>query len=208
VENRTPPVLDSPDQSAKISRREIAKMLLAAAPALALPAGISAHPIWQHLANHEVLDAADAQLDSANWKPLFLTAAQEQSLRALAEIVVPGSTQAHVSRFIDLLLSVDRTVAQQKFLGSLTTFDEEATKQFGKTFGRLDQSQAIELVTRFANAPRSGGLEAILRGHLEDLKEWISGAYYSSEIGMRELGWTPDRVFATFPVCSHPDGHV
>ena len=127
-------------------------------------------------------------------------------MRALAEIVVPGSTQAHVSRFM-ISAQRDRTVAQQKFLGSLTTFDEEATKQFGKTFGRLDQNQAIELVTRFANAPRSGGLEAILRGHLEDLKEWISGAYYSSEIGMRELGWTPDRVFATFPVCSHPDGH-
>src|SRR5437868_121376 len=44
--------------------------------------------------------------------------------------------------------------------------------------------------------------------HFNDLKDWISGAYYSSEIGMRELGWTPERVFSTFPGCSHADGHA
>jgi hypothetical protein len=39
------------------------------------------------------------------------------------------------------------------------------------------------------------------------LKGWVSGAYYSSEMGMRELGWTEDRVFASFPGCEHPEGH-
>jgi hypothetical protein len=188
----------------KHSRREIARMLLAAAPAIALPA----HPIWQHLANHEILDAADAQLDSAHWKPLFLTAQQERCLQDLAEVIVPGSTRAHVSRFIDLLLSVDSPIAQHKFLGALATFDEAATKQYRKAFAQLDRRQSEALVTLFANAPRSGEPGSGLHGHFEELKEWISGAYYSSEIGMRELGWNPDRVFAVFPVCSHPDGHV
>jgi len=43
--------------------------------------------------------------------------------------------------------------------------------------------------------------------HFEDLKGWAVGAYYSSEIGMRELGWTPDRVFSTFPTCTHAESH-
>jgi hypothetical protein len=183
-------------------------MLLAAAPALALPAELSAHPIWQHLADHKILDAADAQLAAADWKPVFLTVQQEQSLAALADVMVPGSTPAHVSRFIDLLLSVEGSVAQHKFLGSLSTFDEESSKQYGKPFAQLDRPQREALVTLFANAPISGDRTSGLRGHFEDLKVWISGAYYSSEIGMRELGWTPDRVFATFPGCSHSDGHV
>ena len=29
-----------------------------------------------------------------------------------------------------------------------------------------------------------------MRGHFQNLKDWIAGAYYSSETGMRELGWT------------------
>jgi len=40
-------------------------------------------------------------------------------------------------------------------------------------------------------------------GRFENLKGWISGAYYSSEMGMRELGWTEDRVFGSFPGCEH-----
>jgi len=26
-------------------------------------------------------------------------------------------------------------------------------------------------------------------------------------MGMKELGWTADRVFAGFPGCEHPEGH-
>lgn len=41
----------------------------------------------------------------------------------------------------------------------------------------------------------------------QNLKGWISGAYYSYEAGMRELGWTADYAFAAFPGCAHPEGH-
>lgn len=46
-----------------------------------------------------------------------------------------------------------------------------------------------------------------MRGHFENLKEWIVGAYYSSEIGMRELGWTGNVFHQELPGCTHPDGH-
>jgi hypothetical protein len=46
-----------------------------------------------------------------------------------------------------------------------------------------------------------------LRDHFDLLKGRIAGAYYSSEIGMRELGWTGNVVHATFPGCDHPGGH-
>jgi len=49
--------------------------------------------------------------------------------------------------------------------------------------------------------------ESELYSHFENLKSWISGAYYSSEVGMRELGWTGDYVFEAFPGCAHPDAH-
>jgi len=52
-----------------------------------------------------------------------------------------------------------------------------------------------------------GTVKTGLRKHFENLKGWISGAYYSSEAGMRELGWTEDRVFEKFPGCEHPEGH-
>jgi hypothetical protein len=36
----------------------------------------------------------------------------------------------------------------------------------------------------------------------------VSGAYYSSEIGMQELGWTGQMFFDKLPGCDHPDGHA
>ncbi len=46
-----------------------------------------------------------------------------------------------------------------------------------------------------------------LREHFENLKEWISEAYYSSEAWMRGLGCTENRVFEKIPGCEHPEGH-
>jgi len=35
------------------------------------------------------------------------------------------------------------------------------------------------------------------------LKEWIVGAYYSSEQGMKELGWDGNFAFEKYPTCEH-----
>ena len=42
---------------------------------------------------------------------------------------------------------------------------------------------------------------------LTTLKSWVAGAHYSSEAGMKELGFTGSVFFQTFPACTHPDGH-
>src|SRR6266567_345778 len=53
----------------------------------------------------------------------------------------------------------------------------------------------------------AGKNQRVLYDHFENLKGWISGAYYSTEAGMRELGWNGEYVFESFPGCEHPDGH-
>ncbi len=53
---------------------------------------------------------------------------------------------------------------------------------------------------RRTRSPRCGG-------HFQNLKGWIAGAYYSSEPGMRELGWTGNVFLAELPGCTHPGGH-
>src|SRR5258708_38697891 len=121
----------------RISRRDLAKILLAAAPALAFPAVSSAHPVWSHLPDSDFLDSAEPQIASPNWKPIFLSPAQEASFRVLAELTLPGSSKALVSRFVDLLLSVEDKVAQQKFLGSLSSIDGDSSTKFVEPLPRL-----------------------------------------------------------------------
>lgn len=185
-----------------LSRREMSRRLLGVTGAWSL-GGL--HPVWAHLLNGTaLLSHPDMDLARENWQPLFLKPEQHEALQAFSEAVVPGSTNARVSRFIDLLLSVDASAQQQKFLASLSAFEEEAKQRFGSTFQKLAASQCDSLLAAVSRAPESSAA----RMAFEDLKEWVAGAYYSSEAGMRELGWTPNRFFPSFPGCTHPDEHL
>ena len=197
-----------------LTRREMVQRLLAGAGAgAAWPLVAASHPIYQHLISGAIFEEVE-KLGAADWKPVFLSGQQNETLDAISESIVPGSRKAQVNRFIDLLLSVDTLEHKKDFADSLAAFDAESQKRFGKRFPSLEASQQnmllMEASTRPAKENSSGGdgkENPGLRGHFENLKGWISGAYYSSEAGMRELGWTEDRVFERFPGCEHPEGH-
>ena len=199
----------------RLTRRDMVRRLVTGTVAgAAWPLVAASHPIHELLRNDAVLDEAE-KLGAADWKPLFLSAQQSESLTAIAESMLPGSTKAQVSRFIDLLLSVDTEKHKAEFVAGVAAFETEAQTRFAKNFPALDESQKNELLTDASATPakkNSDGADAEkkreeLHKHFENLKGWVAVAYYSSEIGMKELGWTPDRVFASFPGCEHPEGH-
>ena len=209
-----PVIIEAAAAGGRPTRRDVVRRLLAGVGAgAAWPLVAASHPIHELLRNEAVLDEAE-KLGAADWRPLVLNAQQDETLSALAERIVLGSAKAQVNRFIDLLLSVDTAEHKQKFAEALAAFEAESQKRFGKRFPSLDASQQDMLLTDASTYPAkedsSGGARRETRDQrkdFENLKGWISGAYYSSEMGMKELGWTPDRVFASFPGCEHPEEH-
>jgi len=212
--NEFPVIHDGVAASGRLTRREMVRRMLAGAGAgAAWPLVAASHPIYAHLMSADVFEEA-GKLGAADWKPVFLSTQQNETLVALAEAVVPGSRKAEVNRFIDLLLSVDTEKHRTSFADSLTAFETESQKRFAKNLPALDAGQQHELLTDAAAVPSKkeslGDAKTEdpgLHGHFENLKGWISGAYYSSEAGMRELGWTGDYVYEKFPGCEHPEGH-
>jgi len=179
----------------QLSRREMVRRLAAGA---AWPLVAASHPIRELLRNDAVLDEVE-KLAAADWKPLVLSARQNESLIAIAESIVPGSTEAQVNRFIDLLLSVDASEQKKGFLDALAALEVSQKSQ-------LLTDASATATKQNSDGEVAGESSAGLHKHFENLKSWVSGAYYSSEIGMKELGWTADRVFASFPGCEHPEG--
>lgn len=194
-----------------VSRREMLRCVVRAGAAL--PFVTTGHPFLAHLHN-ATLDRAEAALAGADWTPRFITAAQNDLLIAVSEAIVPGSRAAEVNRFIDLLLSVDTKENQHAFIQSLSAIDAATAKQFGKSFSALSTTEQASLLMAVStpsqdSASKPEGDETSLnRAHFHNLKAWVSGAYYSSEAGMKELGWTPDRAFHHFPPCDASDGHA
>jgi len=197
-----------------LTRREWVQRLLAGAgagiatPALAgvLMAGVSTSAAAQEK------PAAD------EWKPAFLDDYQNQTLIALAERIVPGSTSAQVNRFLDLALDADTQQSQQKFVASLNALEGEALRQFTKSFQELSASQQDEVLTAAstgkpsnpnpASVDNPGAPPPNLRDYFDHMRGWVSLAYYSSEIGMKELGWNGENFFESFPGCQHAGGHA
>ena len=200
MSNELPEVYELPLR--RVSRRELAKALLSGfAAGIVVPRLQLLHPVHTQLLNGTRLASADEVLALESNKPLFFSESQFASVERLAETIVPGSRKAESAAFIDLLLYVDSTKSQRDFAASLAAFETSANQTFHTNIASLSNTQLSELL-RTASAKSSGDY-----AHFENLKAWTVGAYYSSEIGMRELGWTPDRVFSTFPACTHAESH-
>ena len=159
-------------QQSEITRRAMLEKLIAA---------MAAGAVWPALAS------------ALDWQPLVLNPPQNETLAALSESIVPGSAKAQVNRFIDLLLSVDSAENREKFVASLTEVERAAETRFGRKFHQLTPNEKNELLIAFSTGKA--------RQSFDNLKEWITLAYYSSEDGMRELGWTGQHAFRQYPDC-------
>lgn len=197
------PVTETPTDG--MPRRAALQVLLSGAAAFALPTAIDAqHPIHQHLSNPEAIEQAQQRAAATAATPLFLDEHQWKTLEVLAEAIVPGSTGARVGPFIDQLLAVDSGASQRAFVGALGGFDMIAINRHGTVWIGITAPQQDALLREASTADAE---TSALRGHFQHLKDWIAGAYYSSETGMRELGWDGNVFHPQLPGCTHPGGH-
>jgi hypothetical protein len=185
----------------RLGRRELLQALLGAA--VALPALAADHPLRRHAESGEELDQAEKKARAADFKPEFLDRHQFATLQSLSEKIVPGSARARVSEFVDQLLVVESPENQRQFLRALGAFEGQALKRASRTWIKLAESDQTAILTE-ASTLETG---TSLRDQFDLLKGWIAGAYYSSETGMKELGWTGVSLFQSYPGCEHPGGH-
>jgi len=168
----------------QVGRRALLQTLAgSAASAFALPALASGHPMTEHLHDQAKVARADTKARATNWKPAFLDQHQIETVRVLAEKIVPGSTTAKSAEFIDALLAVDTEQNQRRFLSALGAFEGLAIAQAKQPWKSLSDADQIALLTKASTAE--------------------SGAYYSSEAGMKELGWTGTVMHEKFAGCEH-----
>jgi hypothetical protein len=199
------PIEPAADPADGVSRRVALQALLGGIGAgFAAPETAAAqHPMHQHLANPGAIEQAQQRASAAAHTSEFLDAHQSKTLEALADAIVPGSTAARVTPFLDQLLAAESAENQRAFLGSLGAFDMAAIKKHNKAWIALTASEQDALLREASTA----AAESAFRTHFENVKEWIAGAYYSSEPGMRELGWTGNVFHRELPGCTHPGGH-
>jgi Gluconate 2-dehydrogenase subunit 3 len=233
-----------------LDRREVLRRLMAgagAAGAAALPATAldtqtgpsttaSAEALPQQAAEAPAMslgaaEPPDPSLTAPNWKPKFLDGHQDQTVLAVADLLIPdtdtpGARAAQVDRFIDLMLATGApgtgedssgtdfadlllrkgsVEAQKRYIAALSSLDGYCLTHYAKPFtdlARTDQEAVLNMLT-YSN----DNAEAAATGQSFALiKNSIVIAYYSSEIGsLQELKYQTNPYQPEMPGCEHPE---
>ncbi len=201
------------------SRRRILQALAGGAGAgLAIPGLAGAEDTHRHVAAQARLETAAERAAAAGEATSYLAPAQREALASLAEAIVPGSAKAGVAAFLDRILAVDSPDAQRTFLGALGAVENESITRFGRGWRGLDAAQRDAVLTALATGPSGAptryGVRAVAeaftptaRDRFDVLKTRVALAYFTSEEGLRELGYTGEPIHAAFMGCTHPEGH-
>ena len=162
---------------------------------------------------------ASKELQGTGWKPLFLDEHQNETLIVLSDLMIPatdtpGAKEALVNRYIDLVLAAESREGQRAFLNSLAYLDGESIRRYKAAFRYLKREEQDDLLHALAYPKAGSGWTGeaetapdVGHAHFKALKERITTGYYSSQIGVKELGW--DGAFAHGPYegCTHPEGN-
>ena len=156
---------------------------------------------------------ASKELERPDWKPLFLDTHQNETLILLSDLMIPatetpGAKEALVNRFLDLLMSAETVETQRAFVAALAYIDGECMRRYNSAFLYAPRELQLEFLTLIAY-PHSletwgeGQAEFPGHAHFQKLKRWIVGAYYSSPLGLKELGWNGAFPHGMFSGCDH-----
>ncbi len=155
----------------------------------------SAQASHAHHASASAAKPADAVTSGSQL--LFLDQHTFDTLALLSEQIVPGSRAIGAPEFLDRLLAVESTDTQKRFTQALGAFERQAREAHGKPWKALTAEQATALLTKISGLPDGDAT----RRAFDDVKGAVAETYFSSETGMKELGWNGNIAFTPPSVC-------
>lgn len=222
-EGRTLPVIQ-PGTDAGVSRRAALQTLAVGIGAsIAMPGSAEAsdHPVHKHTAS--VAEQARKPAGGAKpaaYTPTTFDAHQFATVVVLSELIVPGAKASGTPEFLDKLLTVESADTRRRFITALGAMDGAALKSRQKPFKDLAQADQIALLTEASTGnpsrtpvfwkkgdpipvPEPPAGPATMRDHFDHIKGWVSGIYFASEPGLKELGYTGNVFHEKYPGCEH-----
>jgi hypothetical protein len=180
----------------RAGRRAVLQSLATGVGAVAFASAASAAHVHQAAAT-AAKPTDSATTSTADSALLFLDRHTFDTLALLSEQIVPGSRAVKVPEFLDRLLAVESIDTQKRFTQALGTFEREAREAHGIPWKALTAEQATTLLTKISTQPDSDAS----RHAFDGIKGAVAETYYSSEAGMKELGWNGSVAFAAPATC-------
>ncbi len=171
------------------SRRELLQTI-----ALAFPLGGLTPAAAQQV--HRI--AAEEKAAGA-YRPKALTAHEYRTLKALADLIIPGAAAAGTPEFIDLLASQNPQLAAI-YTGGIAWLDHAMRARYSTRFVNAKPDQQTALLDLIAyRKNESAELGPGIR-FFDWARRMVVDAYYTSPAGIKELGYLGNTAVPKFEI--------
>ncbi|MEW5974514.1 MAG: gluconate 2-dehydrogenase subunit 3 family protein [Acidobacteriota bacterium] len=185
------------------NRRQVIKELATGVTVLGSLPVLDNHGTAQH---HHFQSAA---LGSGSVQaPKFFNKRQYATVAELASLIIPsdetpGAREAKVEEYIDLAVGDSTFEVQKVCLDGLVWLDNLSRKRHGKRFVHLRQAQQIAILTEISR--ESDTRDTLAARFFKTIKDLTIDGFYTSRIGLEELGYIGNTALDEFPGCTHPE---
>ena len=162
---------------------------------------------------HQMVRKEKAVSPAGNYSPKYFSATQYALLVALCDAIIPkdekcgGAVEGGAPEFIDLLTSENEKY-QLKLSGGLFWLDNFCTDRYGKPFldcASEQKKEALDLIAFRKNAKQDPSLGPGV-SFFSLLRNLTCDGYYTSKIGIADLGYIGNTSLREFPGCPSPPG--
>ena len=181
---------------ADTSRRDLFRILGSTA-ALAAGSGELSQVGAQH--THPGAEPGESLDGGPNYQPKAFTQHNFDTLKKMAEIIVPGASEAGAAEYIDFLSSRNDELSAI-FHGGVAWMDHYMTKTHGADFLRASDAQRTELFDRLASSKNVTPETAPGVQFWTWARNMVVDAYYTSPAGVQDVGYMGNKALSSFSV--------
>ncbi len=180
-----------------LSRRDLLRTVGTSIVLTGAGAGVLTPALAQHV--HQALATDKSLSGGAEYKAKYLTAHEFETLRRLADLIVPGSLDAGAPEFIDFLCSRNSDLAGI-YTGGLAWMDNHMRERHSVAFVDAKPAQQTALLDVIAfkknDSPATGpGIRFFVWA-----RNMVVDAYYTSPVGIADIGFMGNGVLSSFSV--------
>jgi gluconate 2-dehydrogenase gamma chain len=180
-----------------ISRRELFNIIGSSIVLTTAGSGVLSPMLAQHV--HAEVAAAKSLSGGPNYVPKAFTPHNFETLRKLAEIIVPGATEGGAAEYIDFLASHNSELAYI-FDGGFAWLDDYMSKTYGADFLTAKPAQQTELLDKLAYRKNVTPETAPGVRFWTWTRNMVVDAYYTSPAGVKDIGYMGNTAMSSFSV--------
>ena len=189
-------------------RRDMLKSLSLTAAGVALAPFAGELPLAAAIHRHLEQQAVEA-ITKGPWRPKFFNQQECDTIYRLTDLILPsdstpGAKDAAVTEFLDFYLANSPDPARANFREGLQWLDATARTKFGKPFVELEEAQQGAILMLISSPANSDPGDLAGVNFFKLIRERTVFAFYTSKIGIQELGYVGNTYASEFPgACTH-----